>query len=218
MNYSHLRRSVLSAAKEAFHGGLVSATAGNYSCFDPNLNVMAITPSGRGYESMTEHDIVIITLEGQLVEGIHKPSSETPMHTMIYRKRPDIRGIAHTHSPYATSFATLGREIPVILIEMVAFLEGDAQVAKYAPPSSEELGLRVLEKLQDRKATLLESHGVVAVGETLEKALMAATIVEDAAKIYHLALQVGHPKIIREDRIREMKIRWGMIGRDQTKR
>jgi L-ribulose-5-phosphate 4-epimerase len=154
--------------------------------------MMAITPSSLPYERMTAEDIMILdVLTGSILEGKHKPSSEWPMHRAIFRNRKDACAVVHTHSPYATSFAVLGRPIPAILIEMLAYIGGDVPVADFELPGSQALGELVSAGLTDRNACLMKNHGAVAIGSSIEQAYLRAVYVEDAAKIYSLALSVG---------------------------
>jgi ribulose-5-phosphate 4-epimerase/fuculose-1-phosphate aldolase len=120
------------------------------------------------------------------------------MHVEIYKALPHIKAIVHTHSPYATSFAVAHKEIPVVLIEMIPFLKGSIEVSKYAKQGSPEVGKYAVPILQQKNSCLLANHGVVAVGETIEQAYINSVYVEDTAKIYQLALNVGEPVEIKE--------------------
>lgn len=195
---------VLTIAKRIYNNRLVIASLGNVSCRDKD-NTIAITPSGIDYESMVLQDIVTIDENGTILEGNTPPSSETPMHTLIYKKCPDIKGIVHTHSLHASAFSVVNKEIPVEMVEVGAHVGGVVPVAPYRTPGTEELGESALTVLQKKRACLLQNHGVLAVGDTLEKAYKAAAIVEIAARIHILGSQIGEPKSLPENEINKVK-------------
>lgn len=197
-DYSQMKREVLRIAKKAFDEGLMAGTSGNMSVFCREQGTMAITPSSLDYRIMEEQDIVVIDLDGNMVEGHRRPSSEWKMHAEIYRHVEHLNAVVHTHSPYATSFAVLHKEIPVILIEMIPFLKGSLEVSPYAEQGSAQVGLNAVPILKRKNACLMANHGVVAAGEDLDKAYLASVYAEDTAKIYHMALSVGTPIEIKE--------------------
>lgn len=191
-NLEEMKRCVLENTLRAYDQGLFAGTSGNLSLRDEEGKLVAITPSSYPYEKMRIEDIMVIDLaSGAVVEGKHRPSSEWRMHTAIMRSRPDLRGVVHTHSPYATSFAVLCRPIPLILIEMLGYIGGDIPLCGFEQPGSEALGVAVAATLKNRNACLMRNHGAVAVGTTLDQAHLRAIYVEDAAKIYSLALSTG---------------------------
>lgn len=185
-------RAVLDKAKQSYAEGLFAGTSGNLSLRDPKTGCIAITPSSVPYPGMTVEDIVVIDEDGHVQQGRHQPSSEWRMHTGLYKLRPDIHAIVHTHSPFATAFAVVHQPIPVTLIEMVMFLYGDVPVAAYHPPGSAGLADSAAAVLHNRTACLMANHGVLAVGQTLDRAHIRAVYVEDAAKITHAAVQLGN--------------------------
>ncbi len=192
-DYSELKQSVLFIAKKAFDEGLMAGTSGNMSIFCREQQTIVITPSSYDYRIMEEKDIVVINMDGTIVEGHLNPSSEWRMHAEIYREVERVNAIVHTHSPYATSFAVVHKEIPVILIEMLPFLNGSIEVSPYAMPGSAEVGRNAVPILKRKNACLMANHGVVAAGESIDRAYLAAVYTEDTAKIYHMALSVGTP-------------------------
>ena len=196
MDIIGIKERVLKISKDIYDLKLVAATSGNVSEYSSKDGLMAITPSGINYSSMTSDDIMVIDLDGNIKAGLHKPSSEWRMHAAIYKNKPEITGVVHTHSPYATSFAVLKKEIPMILIEMIPFIGGNIKVADYARPGTDDVGMNALKVLEGRSACLLENHGALAIGNTLEKALKTAIYLEDAAKIYHLAASIGEPRTV----------------------
>ena len=193
MKFQEIREKVVAHSQELFQAGLFAVTSGNLSIFDRENNVVAITPSGFPYMKMTAEDIVLITLDGEVIEGIHRPSSEWKLHTAVYKNRPDINACVHTHSPYATALAVNRQALPSILAEMAyAFGKGDVPVAPIARPGSEEVGTGAVDALgKEKYACLLANHGALAVGNTLEKACDRAYYLEDSAKIYSYAKATG---------------------------
>ncbi len=190
------KQAVLRTAKKAYREKLMAGTSGNMSVYIPERGYMIITPSSYDYEIMEEKDMVVTDLEGNMIEGCHRPSSEWRMHAEIYKSLPHVRAVVHTHSPYATSFAVNHQEIPVVLIEMIPFLKGKIEVSAYAKQGSAQVGLNAVEILRRKNACLMANHGVVAVGESVESAYINSVYVEDTAKIYYMALTSGRPVVI----------------------
>lgn len=190
---TQLKQKVLYTAKQAYEEKLMAGTSGNMSVYEPEQKRIVITPSSYDYRIMEEQDIVVIGLDGTVIDGCHKPSSEWKMHAEIYKHLPHVKAIVHTHSPYATSFAVNHQEIPVILIEMIPFLKGSLEVSDYAEQGSAQVGLNAVPILARKNACLMANHGVVAVGTTMEEAYINSVYVEDTAKIYHMALCTGRP-------------------------
>lgn len=201
----NLKEDLLKLGKDMYTLGLVAGTSGNVSVYNEELDIMIITPSSVSYNEMDIDDLVILKLDGQIVSGERKPSSEWKMHAKIYKDRSDVKCVVHTHSPYATGFAVCQAEIPVILIEMLPFIGGSAPVAEFAMPGTEELGLEALKVLTNRSACLLSNHGALSIGSTIESALNASIYLEDAAKIYHIAKNAGEVKILSDEIIEKMK-------------
>ncbi|MBU7038704.1 MAG: class II aldolase/adducin family protein [Theionarchaea archaeon] len=199
-----IRTQVLTIAKRIYSNRLVIASLGNVSCRDAS-GTIAITPSGIDYEELSIQDIVTVDLQGTPMHQGCTPSSETPMHTLIYRKRPDISGIVHTHSLSASAFSVVNQEIPVEMVEVAAHVGGSIPVAPYRPPGTKELGEAALDVLKDRRACLLQNHGVLAVGTTLEKAYKAAAITEIAARIHILASVLGTPGELPEHEVKKVR-------------
>lgn len=205
MKLNKLKYKLLEAAKSSYNLGLVAGTSGNVSVYDNETDAMVITPSSIPYDTMILEDLVVLKLDGTIIEGHNKPSSEWKMHAQVYKERKDIKCVLHTHSPYATAFAVCQERIPVILIEMVPFIGGDVPVAKFGMPGTESIGIEALSVLKERKACLLSNHGTLAIGETIDKALTSSIYLEDAAKIYHIAKNAGNVKVLSEKEINAMK-------------
>jgi L-ribulose-5-phosphate 4-epimerase len=205
MAYRELKQLVMETAKKAYRIGLMAGTSGNFSLRVPQTQKMVITPSAIDYDDMVLEDIVVMNLTGEMIEGNRRPSSEWRMHAAIYEELPHVNAVVHTHSPYASSFAVLSEPIPVVLIEM-AVLGGDVPVTPFAMSGTKELGVKVARTLHrnGRHACLLENHGALTVGNTMDLAYKRAIYLEDAAKIYHLARSIGEPKKVAEPNIQEM--------------
>lgn len=187
---------------------LVKWTGGNISARDPESNLVVIKPSGVRYEQLRPEDMVVVDLEGRVVEGTLKPSSDTQSHLYIYRHRPDVGGIVHTHSPYATAFAALGRPIPVVLTAMADEFGGPIPCGRFALIGSEAIGEAVLEAIGDSSAVLLKHHGVFTLGPDAEAAVKAAVMTEDVARTVWLALQLGQPEEIAPEDVAKLHHRY----------
>ena len=172
---------------------LVTWTSGNISARDKESGFVVIKPSGIKYVDLRPEHMVVVDLEGDVVEGNLKPSSDTASHLYIYRHRPDVNGIAHTHSRYATAFAALGKPIPVYLTAQADEFGGPIPCGGFALIGGEEIGQVVIEAIGESPSVLLKNHGVFTVGNTAEAALKAAVMTEDVAATVWLALQIGQP-------------------------
>jgi L-ribulose-5-phosphate 4-epimerase len=154
-----------------------------------------------------EH-LVILDAGGEIIEGDLKPSSDTASHLYIYRHRPDVNGVVHTHSPYATAFAALGRPIPVYLTAMADEFGGPVPCGGFALIGGEQIGQVVVESIGSSPAVLLKNHGVFTIGETAEAAVKAAVMVEDVARTVWLALQLGQPDEIPPEDVAKLHHRY----------
>lgn len=188
--------------------GLVTWTAGNISARDPESGFVVIKPSGVLYEELQPEDHIVLDIEGTVVEGRLKPSSDTASHLYIYRHRPDVNGVVHTHSPYATAFAALGRPIPVYLTAMADEFGGPIPCAGFALIGSEAIGQQVVENIGASPAVLLKNHGVFTVGASAKAAVKAAVMVEDVARSVWLALQLGQPDEIPPEAVAQLHHRY----------
>ena len=203
-----LREEVWRLHLELPKNGLVTWTSGNISARDPQTGYVLIKPSGVMYHELRPEHMVILDLEGRRVEGDLKPSSDTASHLVIYRERPDVNGVVHTHSPYATAFAALGRPIPVYLTAIADEFGGPIPCGGFALIGGEEIGRVVLESIGDSPAVLLKNHGVFTVGPSAKAAVKAAVMVEDVARTVHYALQLGQPDVIPEAEVRKLRTRY----------
>lgn len=196
MNYQTIRQEIVDYAKRMYDEKLVSATSGNISVRLPDRpDAFAITPGSESYLRMTAERIVIMTIDGELLscpEGAH-PSSEWRLHAELYRRKEQVTAVVHTHSPYATAFASIREEIPLVLAEMQPWLGGSVEVAPYAALGTVEVAQNSANTIGTKGACLMANHGVVAVANSLDLAYVRACYVEDAAKIIHLARCIGTP-------------------------
>ncbi len=188
-----LREQVWKANMALPAEGLVTWTSGNASGRDPETNLMVIKPSGVLFEDLTPEDLVVLDMDGKVVEGERGPSSDTATHLWIYRNRADVNGIVHTHSNYATAFAAANRPIPPVLTAIADEFGGPIPVGGYASIGGKEIGEEILRSIGDSCAILMKNHGVFTIGKTAEKALKAAIMTEDVAKTVWLAYQIGEP-------------------------
>lgn len=199
-----LKASVLHIAKKAVDIGLVHERAGNFSAIDRASGFVVITPTGIPRENLKAEDICVVDLDGRLVEGRYKPSSETPMHTCVFKAMSWVRGVAHTHSVFATAFAASGKDIGAVSNEIVRF-GGKIPLVPYQIPGSLELGTTAIPFLEQHRVALLEHHGVLTVGESLDEALMNAVAVEDIAKVLVISTIIGGPKLLTAGEIGAIK-------------
>lgn len=203
-----LREQVWRLHLELPRNGLVTWTGGNVSARDPESGCVVIKPSGVRYEELQAEHMVIVDLDGQRVEGDLKPSSDTASHLYIYRHRPDVNGVVHTHSPYATAFAALGRPIPVYLTAIADEFGGPIPCGGFALIGGEQIGQVAVESIGDSPAVLLKNHGVFTIGPTAEAAVKAAVMVEDVARTVWIALQLGQPDEIHPEDVAKLRHRY----------
>jgi L-ribulose-5-phosphate 4-epimerase len=203
-----LRQEVWKLHLELPRNHLVTWTGGNLSGRDPETGLVVIKPSGLMYEDLRPENMVVIDPAGKIVEGNLKPSSDTASHMYIYRHRPDVNGIVHTHSRYATAFAALGRPIPVYLTAIADEFGGLIPCGGFALIGSEAIGKAVLEAIGDCPAVLLKNHGVFTVGKDAQAAVKAAVMVEDVAATVWLALQLGLPDEIPAEDVAKLRRRY----------
>lgn len=191
-----LREELYQLHLELPRQNLVAWTSGNISARDRESGLVLIKPSGVRYEALRPAHMVVVDLDGRVVEGTLSPSSDTASHLYIYRHRPDVGGIVHTHSAYATAFAAVGRPIPVYLTAQADEFGGPIPCGGFALIGGEEIGQVVIESIGASCAVLLKNHGVFTIGKDAEAATKTAVMVEDVARTTWLALQLGQPEEI----------------------
>ena len=193
---------------ELFRNNLVVWTSGNVSARDPESGLVVIKPSGVMYPDLTPDKMVILDLDGKVMQGALKPSSDTLTHLFLYRNRKDVNGVVHTHSTYATAFAAVGKPIPAVLTAICDEFGGPIPVGAFAPIGSEAIGREVLNSIGSSKAILMKNHGVFTIGVSARDALKAAVMVEDAARTVFIAMQLGEPIPIPEEMIAKLHKRY----------
>lgn len=179
---AEIKVALLATAKEMLRTGLVEGTAGNLSARLPDGNV-AMTPSSLDYEAMQLEDLVVVDLDGNVVEGERGPTTEKALHLACLRRYPELGGVIHSHAMFATMFAVTHQPIPCVIEEFDVFVGGEVPVANYQLTGSDELGEEVARWVGDRGAVLMANHGLLTVGSTPEKAMQVAHLVERTAKI-----------------------------------
>jgi L-ribulose-5-phosphate 4-epimerase len=164
---------------------------------------MVIKPSGVAYDELTAANMVVTDLFGALVEGNHAPSSDTAAHAYVYRHMPDVGGVVHTHSTYATAWAALAQPIPCVLTMMADEFGGDVPVGPFALIGDDSIGRGIVDTLKGSRspAVLMASHGPFTIGKDARAAVKAAVMVEDVARTAHIARQAGTPKPIEPQAI-----------------
>jgi L-fuculose-phosphate aldolase len=198
-----VRADIVRVARLLRARGLAIGTSGNVGARLPDGRI-AITPSTMEYDEMTEDDVVLVGPDGSPSEGRHRPSSEVRIHVEILAARPDVNGVVHTHSPFATTFATARRSVPAvhyILAPLVARGRDTLRVAPYATFGTQELAEHAVATLGQDNAVLLASHGAVAVGPSLGSALARAERVEELAMLAWRAEQIGGGELLDADEL-----------------
>ncbi|MAT42610.1 MAG: L-ribulose-5-phosphate 4-epimerase [Anaerolineaceae bacterium] len=203
-----LKEELVTLHLELPKNNLVVWTGGNISARDPETNMVVIKPSGVRYEVLKPEDLVVLDLEGNIIEGKYKPSSDTYSHLYIYRHRPDVGGVVHTHSRYACAFAAVGKPIPVVLTAIADEFGGPIPCGGFALIGDEAIGKVVVESIGNSPAVLLKNHGVFTVGKDAVSATKAAIMTEDAAASVWMAMQIGTPEEIPADLVAKLHNRY----------
>jgi L-ribulose-5-phosphate 4-epimerase len=198
---AELRRTLSDLHADLVAAGLVAWTSGNISARVPGEDLMVIKPSGVGYPELTPDSMVVCDLDGRAVDDPavnsmgYRPSSDTATHAYVYRQMPEVGGVVHTHSGYATAWAARGEAIPCVITAMADEFGGEIPVGPFALIGSDEIGRGIVATLSSHRspAVLMRSHGVFTIGGTARDALKAAVMCEDAARTVHLARAFGGP-------------------------
>ncbi len=201
MKLEALRVEVCRLNRELPRQGLVVWTQGNLSGRDPETGWVVIKPSGVMYDDLTPENMVVLDLDGNVVEGELRPSSDAISHLYIYRHRPDVGGVVHTHSTFATAFAAVGRAIPPRLTAICDEFGGTIPCGGYARIGGLEIGEEVVRSIGSSKAILLKNHGVFTIGKRPVDALKSAVMVEDAARTMFYAYLLGEPEEIPPEEV-----------------
>ena len=186
------KQEVLNAALKLDRYGLIALSGGNVSWRMDSGEVL-VTPSGMIYDDMVPEDILVVDLDGNIIEGERKASVDTEALLYIYKNMPQVNAVIHTHQPYATGLGLVMDELPCNLSTMANATEGPVAVAEYGDPGSLSMGVEAVKAIGDRLAVVLKHHGVIAVGRDLRKALFSCVYLEEAAKTVSVALSTGMP-------------------------
>ena len=190
---ARLREEVCRLHAQLLRWGLVTWTGGNLSARVPGADLLVIKPSGVSYEDLTPESMVVTNLHGSIVEGDLLPSSDTDAHAYVYRLMPEVGGVVHTHSPYATAWAARGEAIPCVLTAMADEFGGEIPVGPFALIGGDDIGKGIVAALSGHRspAVLMRNHGVFTIGPTPKAAVKAAVMTEDVARTVHIARSGG---------------------------
>jgi L-fuculose-phosphate aldolase len=205
LNNLDLRGEIVQVSRRMSTSGLVVGTSGNVSARTPDGNVL-VTPSGLDYAILEPEDVVLVDLDGKMLECSFEPSVETPMHTGIYRARPEAGGIVHTHARYSTTLACLNWEIlPIHYMLAVLSDEGRVPIAEYATYGTEDLARNASEVLgSSHRSCLLRNHGTIAIGASVSEAYARTELLEEMAEIYYRARVAGEPVLLTPEQMAEV--------------
>jgi L-ribulose-5-phosphate 4-epimerase len=205
-----LRKEVCDLHAELPNNHLVAWTSGNVSARDPESGLVVIKPSGVKFPDLTPENMVVVSTEGDVVEGDYKPSSDTASHCLIYREMPHVNGVVHTHSRYATAFSVLGQSIPCVTTAMADEFGGEIPCGGFCLIGGEDIGRIVVDTLRDSRspACLLQNHGVFTIGKNTDEAVKAAVMTEENAAIVWMAMQIGKPIPIAQSDIDRLHHRY----------
>ena len=216
---SQLRETVARLHGELTRNGLVTWTAGNVSGRVPGRDLMVIKPSGVSYDELTPVSMVVCDLEGNVVEGEHAPSSDTAAHAYVYRHMPEVGGVVHTHSTYATAWAARGEPIPCVLTMVADEFGGDVPVGPFALIGDDAIGRGIVDTLRHSRsrAVLMAGHGPFTIGRDPRDAVKAAVMLEDVARTVHVARQLGTPAALPPGDVDALFARYqNVYGQERT--
>lgn len=203
-----LKEELVELHLELPKNNLVAWTGGNVSARDAETGFVVIKASGIRYEEMRSEHMVVVDLNGEIIDGKYKPSSDTASHLYIYKHRPDVGGVVHTHSAYATAFAAAGRSVPCVLTAIADEFGGAIPCGGFALIGDEAIGKVVIESIGNSPAVLLKNHGVFTIGKDAKSAVKAAVMTEDNAKTVWLAMQIGTPDEIPPEDVEKLHHRY----------
>ena len=202
------KEQVVRYGKKLIDRRLTTGSGGNISVYNREKKLVAISPSGLDYYETTPEDIVILDIDGNLVEGKHRPSSEAGMHLAFYKNRADVSGIVHTHSKFATAIACMGWELPAVHY-LIGMAGHRVKCTGYATYGSDELAKKALETIGDSNAVLLANHGLIALGEDVDRAFSTAEHLEFVSEVYYLTKTLGTPNILSDENMDEVMKKFG---------
>ncbi|MGY1624633.1 L-ribulose-5-phosphate 4-epimerase [Geodermatophilus sp. SYSU D00965] len=204
------REHVAALHSELTRNGLVTWTSGNVSERVPGEDLFVIKGSGVLYDELTWEGITVCDLDGNVVDGVKKPSSDTDAHAYVYRNVPEVNGQVHTHSPYATAWAARAEPIPCVLTAMADEFGGPIPVGPFALIGDDSIGQGIVATLRGSRspAVLMQNHGVFTIGPSARAAVKAAVMTEDVARTVHLSRQLGEPLPIAQTDIDSLYARY----------
>ncbi|MQM24425.1 L-ribulose-5-phosphate 4-epimerase [Glycomyces albidus] len=190
-----MRERVCALHAELLRWGLVTWTSGNVSGRVPGTDLIVIKPSGVSYDDLTPELMVVTDLEGKVLEGDLAPSSDAESHNEVYQRMPEVGGVVHTHSPYATAWAARAEPIPCVLTAMADEFGGEIPLGPFALIGSDAIGKGIVETLRGHRspAVIMQNHGVFTIGKDPKAAVKAAVMAEDVARTVHISRQLGEP-------------------------
>ncbi|HHV05090.1 MAG TPA: L-fuculose-phosphate aldolase [Anaerolineaceae bacterium] len=209
------REKIVETGKRMIDARLTTGTGGNLSIFNRKENLIAIKPSGVPYQSMRAQDVVVLRPDGERVDGVLKPSSETKFHLAIYHARPDVDAILHSHQVHATTIACMGIELPAVHY-LLAFSGDKVPLAPYATFGTQALSDNILSVLGNYKACLLENHGLITLGASLDEAFDTAEALELVAQIYIQAKSIGEAKILNSEQMNVVIEKFKTYGKQDS--
>ncbi|WP_411910644.1 L-ribulose-5-phosphate 4-epimerase [Actinotalea sp. M2MS4P-6] len=207
---ARLRQVVCDLHAELPRWGLVVWTAGNVSQRLTTADLLVIKPSGVSYDELTPESMVVCDLDGELVDGTRSPSSDTAAHAYVYRHMPEVYGVVHTHSTYATAWAARGEPVPCVLTMMGDEFGGDIPIGPFALIGDDSIGRGIVETLRESRspAVLMQNHGPFTIGKDGKAAVKTAAMVEEVARTVHIARQLGEPIPIAQHHIDSLYARY----------
>jgi L-fuculose-phosphate aldolase len=191
------RKAIVEYGKKMITANLTTGSGGNLSVYNRAENLVAIKPSGVDYFEMKPADVVVVSLDGQIVEGDLQPSSEIRFHLALLQHRQDINAVVHTHQVYATTIACMNWELPAVHY-LVGFSGNKVPLAKYATFGSQELSDEILAAIGSYNACLMANHGIVTVGKDIGSAFATAEELELVSRLYYQAKCIGEPVILSD--------------------
>ncbi|MBN2117324.1 MAG: L-ribulose-5-phosphate 4-epimerase [Anaerolineales bacterium] len=203
-----LKEELVQLHLELPKNNLVAWTSGNVSARDKETGLVVIKASGVRYEELRPEHMVVVDLDGKMIEGDFKPSSDTASHLYIYKQRADVGGVVHTHSGYATAFAAVNKPIPVVLTAIADEFGGPIPCGGFAIIGDESIGKVVVDSIGKSPAVLLKNHGVFTIGKDAKAAVKAAIMTEDNARTVWLAMQIGVPDEIPQEDVEKLHYRY----------
>jgi L-ribulose-5-phosphate 4-epimerase len=215
-----LREAVCGLHAELVRYNLVAWTAGNVSGRVPGEDLFVIKPSGVSYDDLTPASMVVCDLEGNVVEGAYAPSSDTAAHAYVYRHMPEVGGVVHTHSTYASAWAARGEPIPCVLTAMADEFGGEIPIGPFALIGGDDIGRGIVEVLFGHRspAVLMQNHGVFTIGDSAKAAVKAAVMCEDVARTVHVSRQLGEPLPIKQDDVDRLYDRYQNVYGQRSSR